>query len=71
MFPALLDESGLKPSLATNLAEASLRVNATLLGQGESWEHGCWDRVSATSFKTKICRGDMRYAAREGFDWSS
>ena len=48
LFSALLDESGLKPSLATTHAEASLRVDATLLGQGESWEHGCWDRVSAT-----------------------
>ena len=48
MCSALLDESGLKPSLATTRAEASLRVDATLLGQGERGEHGCWDRVSAT-----------------------
>ncbi|KGK91224.1 hypothetical protein DP73_04445 [Desulfosporosinus sp. HMP52] len=30
LFPALLDESGLKPSLATTRAKASLRVIATL-----------------------------------------
>ncbi|MDO0824883.1 hypothetical protein [Desulfosporosinus nitroreducens] len=54
LFSALLDESGLKPSLATTHAEASLLVSATLL-----------------VFKDKKCRGDMRYAARKGFDWSS
>ncbi|MCO5385809.1 MAG: hypothetical protein NHB14_08620 [Desulfosporosinus sp.] len=32
LFSALLDESGLKPSLATTHAEASLLVSATPLG---------------------------------------